>query len=392
MNILVLNCGSSSVKSQYFVDEKSVCSIHIDGIGQEICSCIIDFHEHFDHKIKVKSHDEAITHLLEEMKKQGVVRTFDEIDAVGHRVVHGGEKHTDSALVDPEVMKDIESFSEFAPLHNPANLLGIQACEKLLPGKKQVVVFDTSFHMSIPASHYLLPLPRRYYDRYKVRKYGFHGTSYRYLVQMVDRLLGKGKKMILCHEGNGSSICAVKDGKSLDTSMGFTPLPGVIMGTRSGDIDAGVLEFINEKEGLFLHEIISLLNHESGLKGICGDSDMRMIRDRIAAGDALAALALDMLVLSIVKYMAYYDALLGGAEVIVFSGGLGEHAQYLREKVIASFGFRGIKLDQQKNNVGLVDSDVAEIHAGNSSAKVLIIKTNEELMIAQETARVLKNQ
>ena len=395
MKILVINSGSSSLKSKLFMGYKIQFEGHIDGIGLKTCKIVTNFNKNKnEEKTYVQNHTEAIKKILEKLLESKIIKTLDEIDAIGHRVVHGGEKYRKSILINDQVIKDIEDFSEFAPLHNPANLSGIKACNENLPGKKQVAVFDTSFHSTIPKTEYIYPIPLQFYEKYGIRKYGFHGTSLRYINKKLENIIGKGKKIIICHLGNGSSISAVQYGKSIATSMGFTPNSGVVMGTRSGDIDSGVIEHFEKKENHSIKEVMEILNKKSGLKGLCGYSDMRIIWQKIKEGDENAELALDILAKSIIKYISYYITLMNGVDAIVFTGGIGENAYYLREKILNNFSYMNLKIDAQKNEKSselINGKDFFEITAKTSSTRVFVIPTNEELMIAPDTEKIVNN-
>ena len=397
MNVLVINCGSSSLKFQLINAEtekvlaKGLCErIGIDGrltyqpAGGE--------KEKSD--LAMPTHTEAIQFVIDALtnEKTGVVKSLDEIGAVGHRLVHGGEKFASSVVITDEVKKAVEECNDLAPLHNPANLIGVAACEKLMPGTPMVAVFDTAFHQTMPEKAYMYGLPYEYYEKYAVRRYGFHGTSHRYVSKRVCEFLGVnpvGKKIITCHIGNGGSITAIKDGKCVDTSMGLTPLEGLMMGTRSGDIDAGAVTFIMEKEGLNTTGISNLLNKKSGVLGISGvSSDMRELLAACANGNERAILAEKMYYYRIKKYIGAYAAALGGVDIILFTGGVGENQFECRESVCKDMEFMGIKLD---NNVNAkVRGEEAIISTADSKVKVVVIPTDEELLIASDTMDILK--
>lgn len=378
MNILVLNSGSSSVKFQLlsFPSQKLIVKGDVDGIGLDSCTVFVDG---VTIKKKFKNHTDSLTYILDLLKKYS-------IDLIGHRVVHGGEYFSKATKITASVIKKIDNLSELAPLHNPANLAGILACKKLLPKVSQVAVFDTAFHQTIPKVAYLYALPIDYYTKYKIRKYGFHGTSHKYVMLEASKLLKKKNPSLLtCHLGNGSSITAIKKGKSINTSMGFTPLQGLIMGTRCGDLDPGIIPFLQEKTHYTSQEIELILNKKSGLLGIDGFSDMRTIYKKSLKGNKLCTLAIEMLAYDIVKYLGSYWAITGPIDAIVFTGGIGEHAYYLRKKVIDAFKHFGVKLDvsaNKKNSVLISKKD--------SKVKVFLIPTNEELMIAKESYELLK--
>jgi acetate kinase len=383
MKVLVINSGSSSIKFQYMDvagnNEAVLLKGMIDCIGFKGCSVKLGGKTE---SCTIKNHEEGIEFILSHIPKK-------DVEVVGHRVVHGAEKYIKPVVITDDVIKDIEEFSCLAPLHNPANLAGINACKKLLPEIPQVAVFDTAFHSTMPKEAFLYAIPYSYYEKKKVRKYGFHGTSHEYIMLEAVKLLGKEKvNIISCHLGNGSSICAIKDNKSIDTSMGFTPTSGVIMGTRSGDVDPGLVTELEKKENLTADQMEKILNKDSGLLGITGTNDMRTIWENSKNGDETsknkANLAMDMLAYSIVKYVGAYAAALGRVDAIVFTGGLGENAFYIRKKVIDYLEPMGVLLDHLKNerNEKIISRSV-------SSIKVLVIPTNEELMIAKEAVYTL---
>ena len=338
-----------------------------------------------DHSVGIQMALDALTN-----EEYGVIDSMDEIDAVGHRVVHGGERFTDSVLISDDVLNGIEACAEIAPLHNPPNLYGIKACMRLMYNTPQVAVFDTAFHQTMPKVAYLYGLPYEMYVKYGLRRYGFHGTSHRYVSQRVCEFLGvdpKGKKIITCHIGNGGSISAIKDGKCIDTSMGLTPLEGLVRGTRSGDIDAGAVTFIMEKEGLNATGISNLLNKKSGVLGVSGvSSDMRELEAAVAAGNPKAILAEKMYFYRIKKYIGAYAAALGGVDIILFTGGVGENQANCRSEVCEGLEFMGVKIDLEKNKVR---GEEAIISADDSKVTVAVIPTDEELMIASDTLAIL---
>ena len=392
MNILVINAGSSSLKYQLFdmttqeVRAKGLCErIGIDGKFK---------HEANGKKVTgdtpMATHADAIRHLTKMLldEEYGVIKSMSEIDAVGHRVLHGGQKFSESVLVDEKVIAAIEECIPLGPLHNPANLMGIHACEEVMPGVPQVAVFDTAFHQSMPKSSYVYAIPYEYYEKYGVRRYGFHGTSHRYVSAKAIELLGgkaEGTKIITCHLGNGSSLAAVKDGKCFDTSMGLTPLEGVPMGTRSGSMDPAIVEFIANHDNLTPSETLTMLNKKSGVLGISGvSSDFRDLDEAAAAGNDRAQLALDIFAYNVKKYIGSYVAALGGADAIVFTAGVGENSAEMRAKITEGLEYLGIEIDQEKNAVrGTVD-----ITGAGSKVKVFVIPTNEELVIASRSARL----
>ena len=396
MNVLVVNCGSSSLKFQLInYDNRDV-------LAKGLCERIgIDGRLVYEPKNGEKevteaampTHVEAIQMVLDALvnEKSGVIKSLEEVDAIGHRVLHGGMKITNSVIIDDEVIKVIEECADLGPLHNPANLMGINACMKLMPGVPNVAVFDTAFHQTMPPKAYMYGIPKEYYEKYAIRKYGFHGTSHRYVSKRVCEFLGVnpvGQKIITCHIGNGGSIAAIKDGKCIDTSMGLTPLEGLVMGTRSGDIDAGAVTFIMEKEGLNATGVSNLLNKKSGVLGVSGvSSDMRELEAAVAAGNPKAILAEKMYFYRIKKYIGAYAAALGGVDIVVFTGGVGENQASARWGACEGLEFMGIKLDAEKNKVR---GEEMVISTEDSQVKVVVIPTDEELMIASDTMDILK--
>ena len=397
MNILVINCGSSSLKFQLIDSDsekvlaKGICErIGIDG---RLTYQPADGEKETSDKA-MPTHTEAIQFVLDALtnEKNGVVRSLSEIGAVGHRVVHGGEKFTESVVIDENVKKAIEDVSDLAPLHNPANLIGINACEKLMPGVPMVAVFDTAFHQTMPAKAYMYGLPYEYYEKYKLRRYGFHGTSHSFVSKRAAELLGRpydSLKTIVCHLGNGASLSAVKNGKCVDTSMGLTPLQGLIMGTRSGDIDPSIVEFIADKENIGVADVMRILNKESGVYGLSKklSSDFRDLRQAAAEGNEYAALAIDAFCYSVIKYIGAYTATMNGVDDIVFTAGVGENAGNVREKICESLGYLGITIDKEANEKR---GEEVVISTPESRVKVLVIPTNEELAIARETLALVK--
>ena len=395
MNILVINAGSSSLKYQLLNPEtqqvlaKGLCErIGIDGKftykpeGKQAVK---------EADVAMPTHNEAIKAVLDALvdPANGVIGSMKEIDAVGHRVVHGGEKFARSVLITEEVMAAIEECNPLAPLHNPANIIGIKACQALMPGTPMVAVFDTAFHQTMPAAAYMYALPYEYYEKDKVRRYGFHGTSHKYVTQRAADMLGKpieSLKLISCHLGNGSSIAAVFHGKSVDTSMGFTPLAGLPMGTRSGDLDAGILEFLMNKYGMDIKEMLNVLNKKSGVQGVSGvSSDFRDLGSAAEQGNTRAALALDMFSYGVKKYIGAYAAAMGGVDAIIFTAGVGENDAQQRLSIAGHLEFMGVKMDADANNVRGKEAIISAI---DSKVKVLLIPTNEELMIALDTAEL----
>lgn len=395
MNVLVINCGSSSLKFQLINSDteavlaKGLCErIGIDGkltyqpAGGE--KAITDK--------AMPTHTEAIQFVIDALTDAdtGVVKSLEEIGAVGHRVVHGGEKFASSVVITEEVKAAIEECNDLAPLHNPANLIGINACESLMPGTPMVAVFDTAFHQTMPSTAYMYGLPYEYYDKYKVRRYGFHGTSHSFVSKRVAEFLGKdyeATKTIVCHLGNGSSICAVKNGKSVDTSMGLTPLEGLVMGTRSGDIDPAILEFIAKKEDLDINGLMTVLNKKSGVEGLSGvSSDFRDLTAAEEAGNERAALALDVFAYRVAKYAGSYAAAMNGVDNIVFTAGIGENDAAMRSRICAYLGYLGIEIDEEAN---AKRGQEIVISTPESKVTVLVIPTNEELAIARETVALI---
>lgn len=398
MKILVLNCGSSSIKyALYNMDDKSVMTsggaerVGLDGAFVKVK---LPNGEKKQIMHDIPEHTEGVKFIFSLLTDPeiGVIKDLKEIDAVGHRMVHGGEKFNKSVLLTDEVLKAFEACIDLAPLHNPANLKGVKAVSELMPGLPQVGVFDTAFHQTMPAHSYLYAIPYELYEKYGVRRYGFHGTSHRYVSQRVCEFLGVNpadKKIITCHIGNGGSVAAVDGGKCVDTSMGLTPLEGLMMGTRSGDIDGGAITFLEKKLGLDADGMSNLLNKKSGVLGISGiSSDMREIDNAIAAGNERAKLALDMYNYRIKKYVGAYAAAMGGCDIIVFTAGVGENQSEMREAVCENMEYMGVKIDKEKNK-GIRGVE-AVISAPDSKVTVCVIPTDEELMIATDTMNLLK--
>ena len=397
MKILVINAGSSSVKYQLIIPEegKVLAKGLVERIG--LSGAVLTHKAHDKPEVKLSGeildHKIAIEYVLSILlsKNHGVLKDKREIDAVGHRVVHGGEAFSDSVLINDEVIREMTRCIDFAPLHNPPNLKGIAATKALLPDVPQVGVFDTAFHQSMPDYAFVYGIPYALYKRHGIRRYGFHGTSHRYVSERAAAFLGKSReelKIITCHLGNGSSIAAVKHGKSIDTSMGFTPLEGLLMGTRCGDMDPAIILHVMAKEGMTPSEMNTMLNKHSGILGVSGiSSDMREIEENYRTNDR-ARLAMDIFVYRIKKYIGAYSAAMGGVDVIVFTAGIGENSDIVREMVCQDMEFLGIKFDRKKNR-GLRKQE-AEITAPDSRVKVLVIPTNEELVIALDTAQIVK--
>ena len=398
MKILVLNCGSSSLKYQLIdmSNEEVLCVGLVERIGIE-GSVLKQEKDGVEGKLIVeqpmKNHQDAIKLVLDAVvdPQYGGVKDIKEVEAVGHRVVHGGEKFAGSVLITDEVKAALEECIELAPLHNPANIMGIEACEAILPGVPMVGVFDTAFHQTMPKSSYLYGLPHELYTKYGVRRYGFHGTSHRYVSQRAAAMLGKNIedcKIITCHLGNGASVAAIDGGKSVDTSMGFTPLEGLIMGTRCGDIDAAILPFLMEKEGLDAKGLSNLMNKESGVYGMTGiSSDFRDIEDAAAQNNELAQVALESYAKKVKKYIGSYAAEMNGVDAVVFTAGVGENGIDMRADIMANMDFLGMKLDEEANKVR---GKERVISTEDSKVKILLIPTNEELMIARDTLELVK--
>ena len=397
MNILVINCGSSSLKYQLINSEseevlaKGLCErIGIDG------SCITHQPkggEKVKTEIAMPTHTQAVAAVIEKLtdEKVGVVKSLAEIDAVGHRIVHGGEKFASSVVIDAEVMKAIEDCNDLAPLHNPANLIGINSCREIMPDVPMVAVFDTAFHQTMPKKAYLYGLPYEYYEKYKVRRYGFHGTSHDFVSNRVAEIMGRKRedlKIIVCHLGNGASVSAVKNGKCVDTSMGLTPLEGLVMGTRSGDIDPAIMEFIAKKENLDIEGIMNVLNKKSGVEGLSGvSSDFRDLEAAYNEGNPRAIDACEVFAYRVAKYIGSYVAAMNGVDAIAFTAGIGENTSFIREKILAYLGYLGITMDAEKNNVRGVEEIIS---TPDSKVTVCVIPTNEELAICRETVALVK--
>lgn len=395
MKILVINCGSSSLKYQLFdMDNEEVLvkglveRIGIDGsrLKQEKGD------DEYIIEEDMKDHTEAVKHVFDAItdKENGVISDLSEIDAVGHRFVHGGEKITKSVVIDEEVRKAVKEYSKFAPLHNPANMMGLEACEKLLPNVKNVAVFDTAFHQSMPKETFLYGIDYKYYEEQAIRKYGFHGTSHDFITQKTAKVLEKNQNelnMISCHLGNGSSICAIKEGKSFDTTMGLTPLEGLVMGTRSGDLDPTVVTYLMNEYGYDTKKMDNILNKESGVLGVSGvSSDFRDLENAAKEGNERADIALKMFANRAKRYVAGYMAEIGRTDAIVFTGGIGENSATMRADIMKGFEQFGIKIDSERNNVRggchLISTD-------DSKVKIFVIATNEELMIARDTKKLV---
>lgn len=394
MKILVINAGSSSLKFQLIdMDDESVKAkglVERIGIeGTHFKQTVLGTDKVIEFTRNMKDHTEAISAVLSALtdKDNGAISSLDEIGACGHRVLHGGETFKNSVLVTEETMKGIEDLVPLGPLHQPANIAGIKACQAVMPTKPNVAVFDTAFHQTMPDYAYMYAVPYDYYTRLKVRRYGFHGTSHRFVskraAQMLGSADGKGLKLIICHLGNGSSLSAVKDGKCVDTSMGITPLEGMVMGTRSGDIDAAALQYIMKRDGIGIEEMTTILNKKSGLMGVSGvSSDMRDLTAAMEAGNERAILAVKMMTYRLKKYIGAYAAAMGGVDAIVFTGGIGENVGHIRKAAVEGLEYMGVKLDDEKNATTRNDGF---IEAADSKVKIMVVKTNEELAIARDT-------
>ncbi len=395
MNVLVINCGSSSLKYQLINSDtedvlaKGLCErIGIDGrLVYQKAGCDKEITE-----AAMPTHKEAIQMVLDALvnDKTGAVKSLSEVNAVGHRIVHGGEKFASSVVITDEVLEAVAQCNDLAPLHNPANLIGINACKELMPGVPMVAVFDTAFHQTMPEKAYLYGLPYEYYENYKVRRYGFHGTSHSFVSKETARFLGmdlENSKIIVCHLGNGASISAVKDGKCVDTSMGLTPLEGLVMGTRSGDIDPAIMEYIAKKENLDIAGVMNVLNKKSGLEGISGlSSDFRDLTAGAKEGNKRAIAAIEVFCYRVAKYVGSYVAAMNGVDAIAFTAGIGENVGLVREKICSYLGYLGITLDAEAN---AKSGDNCVISAADSKVKVAVIPTNEELAICRETVALV---
>ena len=395
MKILVINCGSSSLKYQLFdmTDESVLCKGLVERIGIEGSKLT---HKVGSEKLVVeeamKDHTAAIKHVFDALvhEKFGVVKSLDEVNAIGHRVLHGGDKLTASTIIDENVKAKVREFIKFGPLHNPANLMGIEACESLVPGKQNVAVFDTAFHQTMPARTFMYAIPYEYYEDYRLRKFGFHGTSHRYVTLRTAELLKTDKKnlnIITVHLGNGSSIAAVKNGECYDTTMGLTPLEGLVMGTRSGDLDPTVMTFLMNEKGYSADEMNQILNKKSGVLGVSGlSSDFRDLEEAAEKGNERAQLAFDMFITRVRRYIGGFMAELGHIDAISFAGGIGENSASMRKLILENMEEYGIIIDDAKNDT----REEAVISADNSRVKVLVVPTNEELMIARDTMNLVK--
>lgn len=398
MKVLVINAGSSSLKYQLIdMGNDAVLAkgnAERIGIDNSLLKHIPGDKEKVEISATLKNHVDAIKLVIDSLvnKDYGVIRDMDEIGAVGHRVVHGGEEFSGSVVIDDEVMKAIEKNVELAPLHNPANIMGIKACRNVMPNTPMVAVFDTAFHQSMPQKAFMYAIPYEDYEKYGIRRYGFHGTSHKYVAGKAAQIMGvplDSLKIITCHLGNGSSITAVKYGKSVDTSMGFTPLEGLPMGTRSGDIDPAIISFLMEKKNITCEEVNKYLNKESGVLGLSGiSSDFRDLHEAAAQGNQRASLALEVFNYRVKKYIGAYAASMGGVDCVVFTAGIGENTPQVRESACSGLEFMGIKIDKEKNKA-VAKGGQGEISTDDSPVKVFVIPTNEELMIARETMELI---
>lgn len=394
MKILVVNCGSSSLKFQLIDSETEevAASGLCERIGLDGALIYKVNGDKIKQEIDLPDHEVAIKKVLDTLldKEIGVLTSLDEIGAIGHRMVHGGEKFSSSVIINEEIIKQIETCNDLAPLHNPANLLGVRACQEVMPGVPNVVVFDTAFHQTMPSKAYLYALPKEYYEKYGVRRYGFHGTSHSFVSKRLAELAGldiNNSRMIICHIGSGASISAIKDGKSVDTSMGMTPLEGLMMGTRSGDMDPAIIEFICQKENITVQEMTTILNKKSGALGLSGlSNDYRDLVEAAQGGNQDAINALDVMVYRVIKYIGAYYMALGGVDAIALTAGVGENNLELRAKIVEGLVAIGIKLDVEAN---AVRGDERKISTDDSAAQVWVVPTNEELAIARETARLV---
>ncbi len=397
MKILVLNSGSSSLKYQVIDSDTGEMLVkgNYERVGQagSFLRHKVNGEKHkFEHP--VKNHEKAIQFVMERLTNEvyGIFKSLDELDAIGHRVVHGGEKFKNAVLITDEVIEEIKNTRELAPLHNPSAVLGIEACKKVIPNKPMVAVFDTAFHQTISKEKYIYPIPYEFYKKYHVRKYGFHGTSHQYVANRVAEIIGKDikeLKIVNCHLGQGASICAIKNGESVETSMGLTPLGGIPMGTRSGDLDPSVITFLMKKENLSPDEMENILNKESGVFGTSMVSvDFRDIEAEALAGGKLAKLALDVYHYSIAGYIAKCAVAMSGIDVITFTAGVGEKSPYSRSEICKYLEVLGVEISGKEN---IIKGEEAEISSPNSKVKVFVVPTNEELMIAKETEEIVKN-
>ena len=386
MKILSVNAGSSSLKFTLIElpDEKVIISGTFEKIGLPDSFYTIKYNGNKDKKeVLLKDHTDAVKYLLDELINYKVINSYDDIDGVGHRLVHGGDKYTESVIIDDDVLSTVEKLVPLAPLHNPANLVGVRSFKEVLPNTPMVAVFDTAFHQTMDKEEYLYAVPYEWYERYGVRRYGFHGTSHRFICEKMYDMLGEHKKIINCHIGNGASICAIKNGKSIATSMGFTPIAGVIMGTRCGDIDVGLIPYVMSSTGKKFDEVMTDLNKKSGILGLTGvSSDMRDVEEGYNNRDPRCITAINMYAKRIVDYIVMYNALLEGADYITFTAGVGENSDVMRDLIIKRLNFMGVKLDPEKNSTRGIEGIIS---SEDSTIKVCVIPTDEELMIAKDT-------
>lgn len=393
MEILSVNAGSSSLKFTLFElpFEKVVVSGTFEKIGIDGSFYTIKYNgEKIRKEAKLKDHTDAVKILMNELIDMKILDSYEDLDAVGHRVLHGGDTYFDSIIVTPEVEAKIEELIPLGPLHNPANLAGIRSFKKILPKTPQVAVFDTAFHQTMDDEEYLYAVPLDWYEKFSVRKYGFHGTSHKYIATKMKEIVGEDKKIISCHLGNGASLCAIKDGKCVDTSMGFTPLAGFIMGTRSGDIDPSIIPYVMEKTGETAAEVVNDLNKKSGMLALSGiSSDMRDVEEAYLNKDPRCVRAMNMYIKHVANYLSMYNTLLEGADYIVFTAGVGENSNLVRKLLIDKFAYLGVKIDEEKNDTRGI---TGEISTEDSTIKVVVLPTNEELMIAKDTYNLVNQE
>jgi len=391
MKILCVNAGSSSLKFQVYEmpEEKVLINGYVEKIGAEDCFWTVKVNGEKIKKAKyLKDHSEAAKVLIDELLENKVVESLEEIKGVGHRVLHGGEKYSDSVIITDQVIEDIVSLTKLGPLHHPGNLAGIKAMKESFPNVPMVAVYDTAFHATMPKQNYIYPVPMEWYEKYGVRKYGFHGTSHRFINREISKELGRDDlKVISCHIGSGASVCAIDSGKVIDTSMGFSPITGIMMGTRPGDIDPSVIEYMMDEAGMEIEQVMTALNKQSGTQGICGKSDSRDIEDGIKAGDEKCILAEDMYAWKVANYIAMYNNMLGGADVIVLTAGIGENSKDTRKDIIDRIASLGVKIDEEANNFR---GEFRKISTEDSKIPVYVLPTNEELMIALDTYELVK--
>ena len=392
MKLISVNAGSSSLKFTMIElpEEKVIVSGTFEKIGIEGSFYTIKYNgDKIKKEVNLESHKDAVKILLNELIDMKIIKSYDEIDGVGHRLVHGGDKYTDSVIINDDVLKTVEDLVPLAPLHNPANLVGVRSFMEVLPNTPMVAVFDTAFHQTMAPEQYLYAVPYEWYTKYGVRKYGFHGTSHKFIAETMFEYLGENKKIINCHIGNGASLCAIKDGKSIDTSMGFTPVAGVVMGTRCGDIDCGLIPYVISAAKLKFDEVMLALNKESGMQALSGvSSDMRDVEEAYDNKDPRCITAIKMYVDKIVDYISMYNTELEGADYITFTAGVGENSNLVRRLVIEKLKFLGVKLDEEKNDS--VHGKFETISTEDSTIKVMVVPTNEELMIAKDTYDLIK--